>query len=249
MERIHAGFALYDRRERQPRGKCHTVATKVIFIDTTIQLFDRLGELIVSDDLLSSVRALQWGVEATLLPPTLIYAAGLRQDGDNSPEDLETYKAKLGSEKQMHEPTCQLLGPITCPQFSTDSLPIETGITLDRPMHDSLVQVSRKNGCTVTAALSAIFGLLSAKYNVVEDAKSVALYGHATDQRWRLDERYKDFVGLGIWSTTVYHHEVHTLKKMEDALSREGRVPDAFWEVARSMRNDLKAFSVRTAWT
>lgn len=141
---------------------------------------------------------IKWGEEVTRLYPPLVYAAGLRSDGDSPPTNLDDLLKQLSASQAPYLPTCTLKHNHDVEPFMPSGLPILTSLLLNENEHTKVIQAGKVNGTSVTGNVAGILAILTYKYNETQDAKSVSIWGAATDRRTRIPDKYKPFYGQAI---------------------------------------------------
>lgn len=187
----------------------------------------------------------RWGEEIQRLHPPAIHALGLRRDGDEPPNPLAEYQARLAAPKAGLSPSCALPVRGTPADVAEDQRPVIFAQALFPPgQHEAITRVGKANGTSVTGIVAGVLALLSLKYSVTPDAKSAAIWGAAVDRRAGLPERYRPFYQQCIWSKTILLGNMAAIRRACDAFEQKGEIVKGFWEVCRDFKADLDAFAV-----
>lgn len=119
-----------------------------------------------------------------------------------------------------------------------------TSLVLQKHTHDNITQIGRKNGTSVTGIFAGILAMLASRYNQVPQARSVSIWGVATDRRARIPERYKPFYSQAIWSKSIRLTNMNEIRAAERAMLEDGHVTNEFWNICHEFKQDLDIFAV-----
>lgn len=209
----------------------------------SIQVLHRQLQLSSSDDEGIAVN-LKWGEEVQRLCPPLVYAAGLRKDGDEAPQDLQKMLADMNASQEAFTPSAVLRHKHNVEPYGPSHLPIMTTLVLEKPHHDKVIQAGRENGTSITGVVAGIMAMLSVRYSEEQSARSVSIWGVATDRRARLPEEYKPFYSQAIWSKSILLGNMEAIQSALQSVFGTGSINDEFWTVCRDFKADLDAFAV-----
>jgi hypothetical protein len=96
----------------------------------------------------------------------------------------------------------------------------------------------------VTGVIAGILAVVSRKHNIVANAKSVGIWGVATDRRARIPEPYKPYYGQAIWSKTIYLDNMTAIDTAVAGLLEGSHIVPEFWDICRKFKGDLDRFAV-----
>lgn len=208
-----------------------------------MQALHRLLELATSDNQAKS-ESLEWGDEVSHLYPPLVYATGLRSDGDSPPVDLDSLLSDISAAQKPYLPTCMLRHRHDVQPYAFSDPPILSSLVIDKDQHAKITQAGRTNGTSVTGVVAGILAILTSKYNEVPNAKSVSIWGAATDRRARMPDKYKPYYSQAIWSKSVMLKDMDAITSSTHAIFEEQTANPDFWSVCREFKADLDAFAV-----
>ena len=192
----------------------------------------------------SKQELLPWGSEVENLHPNLVYAAGLRSDGDSPPVDVSQTIRTLSEEQIRVQPQCLFPTIANARPLQDSPLPFYRSIEVPTERHNRIISLGKKQGTSVTGVIARILAVVSRKHNIVANAKSVGIWGVATDRRARIPERYKPYYGQAIWSKTIYLDNMKAIDAAVTGLLEGSSIVPEFWEVCREFKGDLDKFAV-----
>jgi hypothetical protein len=142
------------------------------------------------------------------------------------------------------QPPCALKHEHNVAPFQPSDPPIYTSLTLDPEQAARLTQAGRVHGTSITGVVAGVLAILTFRHNEVANAKSVSIWGAATDRRGRIPDQYKPYYSQAIWSKSILLADINTISTASQALLERGVVEPTFWKVCRDFKEDLDAFAV-----